>query len=668
MAKQTKESIFNFTDLSGGYFTNLADAEMAPNEMLVAENAEWDGELRKRKGLQAYSTVTASITIRGGIRAWMGSAWRTFVAKDLGSATVLHHQATAADAWASVNMPTGTAFTLAAGQDVQFAILGERVIGVDGSDEPFFIYETGSSLCADTIERYDERTRETDNWTAGDFYAGTPVYGDDTTDAQSTTADDFPLFGATASTGFFIGCDYTFNKVKMTDVTVTGSVPFVFQYFGYPTYGASATWNTIGTASMIQTTSWATVTNSLVLEWPAPIVTDGAMAEVAMTKLPDMATAGSFLEGKYAVRMYATGVPSATAYCGYMAVGHTQYLSELLLDDKPDTVVEHKNHIFLGCGNWIRNSPPDNLRDWRYDDYQYFKSGGTIKQMVAHGDYLAILMEDKIYGLLGNSWANWSLKEMPNHGGVSKRGAAVVGQNLYFQAEDGIWQWDGRVLVPVTKGLADDFASWTLTNATAVNYKGELWIAYPTNGIALKADPDSFRTDPKGDGRLSFFKFSNYRVDGWLYCKGDSDLGYLLGWANHDPPLIVRADNDAVDLVTSTASIDMIYQSSYMNFGDEPHVKQYRFFKPVVADMASAATATDTKCLYQFSFYSKDSYGIASANATVTVSACSTGIHEEDITIPYGVDGKRLSVYMRHSATCGAALKGYSIGLRRRWF
>lgn len=675
MAKKPQEDIFNFTRFDGGYFTNLGDSEMEDYELLTAENCEWDGGLRKRRGLGVYATVTASITIRGAIRAYVASAWRSFVARDIGSSTVIYHQATASNAWASVNMPSGSAFSLAAGYDVQLAVLGERLVGVDGSDEPFTIYYNGASVCADTIERYGTKTRENDNWTAGFISSAGGTYTDYTTEAQDTTAANFILMTTTASTGFFVACDYTFNKIAFTNVTVTGSYPFTFQWFGYPSYGASATWNTMATSSMVQTTSLGTSTTTLNLEWPAPFVTDGVNTELAYAKLPDMGSFDSFMGGKYAVKLYGatTTVPSATFCCDYLKVYNTQYLSELLLNDKPDTVVQHKNHIFMGMGNWMRYSLADTpvtdaLKEWSYDNYQIFRKGGTIKAMVPHGDYLAVMLEDKLYGVVGNSWQDWSFRELADHGCIGRRGAAVVGQLLYFVGKDGIWQWDGGTIHNVGRGIQDDLDTYTLTNTAAVNYKGELWVSFPSNETVIKADPDTFRSDNMGNSRVSWYKFNNYRVDGWLYCSGDSDLGYLLGWANNTTPVIVRADNGSVDFITATASIDWVFRSKNYDFGEEHRVKQYRRFKPVLADASECATTTATGCLYQFTFISKNNYGSTTANATVTVSACSSGIFETDLTLPHTLDGKRLSVYMRHSATTTAKLYGYTFGVRERWF
>lgn len=667
MAKSA-ESIFNFTRFDGGYFTNLPDAEMQPNEMLRAENAEWDNGLRKRRGLQAHATATSGASISGAIRAYVAGAWRTIYAKDLGSSTILQHQASASASWLRITYPSATAFTLTAGRQTQFAVLGERVVGVDGVDQEFLVYETGGSVCADQIERYDTRIRNTDNWGAGQYEgSGSTTYTDDTTDAQDTGTDDFQTIGATASTGFFVVSDYTFNRIGIFGASANGaSVSFTLQYFGYPSYGASATWNTISSGNIVQTTGFATA-GTVYIEWNTPIVSDGNAAVAGMEKLPDMASYDSFMGGKYAVRLYTNAAATATLSADYLEVAHTQYLRELKLGDVADTVVEHKNHIFLGLGNWMRHSPANSLKDWRYDDYEYFQSGGTVQNMVSHQDALAIILEDKLYGYYGNSWSNFTLRELFDHGTVSKRGAAIVGQNLYYVGEDGIWQFDGKVGANVSKYLKDDINSWTLTDAAAVNYKGELWVTFPTNEVMLKADPDTFRTDVMGNAKLSFYKFTNFKVNGWLYEKGDSDTGNLMGWQNNSAnSLVVRADNDTVDFITSTASIDFVYQSPYMGYGDEYRTKQYRRFKPILADMASAATATDTKCLYQFTFNNKNEYGITGANATVTVSACSTGVFEKDLTIPHTMDGKRMSIYLRHSGTAGAVLYGYSIGVRGR--
>ena len=617
----------------------------------------------------------------------MAGAWRTFVAKDLGSTTVLHQSPSSATAFASVNMPSGTAFALGANlssYDTQFAVIGERVVGVNGYDEPWLIYcdgATASSIVANTIERYDTRYRDADSFVAGRYDATVPDYTTDNTARATgaTSTGNFPLFASTASTGFFIGCDYTFNKLIFTQASMPGgSVSWTFQYHGFPSYGASATWVTMSQASMIQTTNWATTTTNITLEWPKAFVTEGARIDLAMSDrrvmTPDLGTSSLALVGgfKYAVRAVMADATVTMGICGLVKVQDTQYLSDLLLDDKPDTVVQHKNHIFMGMGNWVRYSNADQpnvdgLKDWQDDYKQVYRSGGTIKQMVSHLDYLAVILEDAICGIIGNAWSNWTFRELAKHGGVSKRGAAVVGQNLYYIGEDGLWQWNGTQQYNVTKGIKDDIDSWTLTDAAAVEYKDEIWLSFPTNKVMLKADPDTFRADNMGNGRLSFYKFTNFTTHGWLYCKGDSDNGYLLGWDNNVPGL-VRADNDTVDFVTSTASIDFIGETKNLTFDDENAVKQYRRVKLTMADMASAATATDTKCLYQYSFINKDGYGDNTAYATVTVSACASGIFEKDVTLPYTMDGKRLRVRMRHSATSTAKFFGFSVGMRRRWF
>ena len=193
----------------------------------------------------------------------------------------------------------------------------------------------------------------------------------------------------------------------------------------------------------------------------------------------------------------ANTIDSTTAWaCAYLKAEHSQYLTQLFLNDRPDRVATHKSHLVLGAGNWMRVSPYSSVKGWREQDKEFFSEGGLIQAMVPHLDYLAILLDNSIYGLYGNSWQNWSTRLLvSNKGTIAKRSAVVVNEEVYFVARDGIYGWNGSRLLKLSKHIQDDIDSFTLTDAAAIQYQSEYWISFPTDGNVLIFDPDTLRLD-----------------------------------------------------------------------------------------------------------------------------------------------------------------------------
>ena len=212
-----KESIFNIKDFRGGYATNLTPALMADNELLKSENCWWKNGLRKRGGITKIASATGSF--RGAIRVYeeTAAAWYTIQAVDDNS-NVQFQVGTSTETFASIQGASLTATTTSTspftkGKDVEFAALGGKVIAVNGTDRPYAIWASGSgTFYGMDLDRYDERSRSTDNWYAG-VATTTSVYTDDTTDAQ-TEAGVFLLASATNVTnGFYVAGDYTYSKL-----------------------------------------------------------------------------------------------------------------------------------------------------------------------------------------------------------------------------------------------------------------------------------------------------------------------------------------------------------------------------------------------------------------------------------------------------------------------
>lgn len=512
--------IFTWTDFRGGYFDNVPSEQLRDNELLQANNAVWDNGLKKRKGVAHYASMPNGGFIRGGIRAKIEGVWRTIIAVDEattgGDAEFLIGTQTS---FATLTYPDSTAHTITQGEDVQFAVLNDQVVAVNGSDEPRIIYATASTIYADTIERYDTRTVGDDNIFAGQYSSTTSSgnYGTNTSAAQSSASTSFEIQSTGTGTGFWVASDETFNFVTVKDAEATSSATLTFQYLGRASIGSSITW--VAT-TQVDSPTWTSAGDKRI-EFDIP--QDPVTGDLLMETGPD--SIGDPLTGRYCFRA-VNQETSLTAALDAQGVGvqHSQYLSQILLNDKPDTVVEHINRIWLGAENWVRFSPWGGLKNWRFVDFEYFRSGGAIQQMVSQQDRLTVLSDDSIHAIFGTSLNNITVRRnIADVGAASKRGAVIANNIVYFVARDGIRLWDGSRAVLLSKHIQDTIDGLGTKFAAATYRKGLLWMSFPLDRTMLTFDPDTFRVDAEGDGRVSFYKHHGVVVDQFLTETGVSD-------------------------------------------------------------------------------------------------------------------------------------------------
>lgn len=655
-------SVFNFDDFSGGYFTNVVDEQMEDNELLQADNCFWDNGLIKRKGVARQASNSCS-TINGAIRVKIKGSWYTILAVSntqgefqIGTGTTL---ATLTDANGSIT--TLTSLYVGSGQ-VNFASLGEKIITVNGVDEPRIIYQASDTIVADRLETYDTRTRGTDYWVAGRFSSATgvpPYYVDDTDDAQSSTSADFVLGATGTGSGFYIGCDFRFNKIKFADCeTASGTFDFVYDYYGRASVSGSVTWQTVGT--FLNEPDWSTIGDKT-LEFNLPFDTN--TGDILMDRYP-YATTG--LTDHYVLRGRPDEgtAPIASWACADVVVQNSQYLREILLNDKPNTIAEYKSRIVLGMDNWVTASPINNVTGWRGGrDSNYFKDGGRIQAMVSHLDYLCVVLDDSIYGLGGNSWENWTVRSLAQRGAISGRSVALVNEEVYFVARDGVYGWNGTRVMKFSKHIQSDIDSYTLTDSMAINYKGYYWVVFPTDDVVLLFDPDTYRADKVGDGVMSFYKYSSYPGKYLMNFSGAGDSGDL--WTADylsDFFRLYKLETGVTDIATSAAAtINMQLQTKYYSF-KSPHTKKiYKRYKPTLSDVSATAAP-----YYNLILRSKDTYGISSVSTLATVSWLSSGIFQKDITVSKEVSGNVLSLFVQHEFQDTARFYGFAVDAERR--
>lgn len=648
-------TIFEYRDLRGGYFVDVPSSQLKKNELLVAENCYWaNGGLKKRKGRRVQSSVNAS-AILGTYEGKIGAVASNYIAFAAVNPSGGNGEMWAASVtssglggtWATVTAVASIDCTTFSGTgSVKFAQLGEQIGIVNGVDVPWLIRASGTSLVMDTIEHNDVRTRDNDNWVAGQLDAA-QAYTDDTTDAQDAGASDFMVINTTLSSGFMVGCDFTFNRVDVDVDSPAGStVSCTFEYYGKATASGASGWQT---CTMENTPDWDSVA-TVPVQWAFPIDGDTVLME-------QLATDASTMDLKYAFRVY-NNMATSTVLAAGLQVQHNQYLSQIFLDDIPDTVAEHKGHLFMGIDNLSRTSPANSLQGWRYADYQYFDDGGKIKDFVSHTDRLIVLLDNHLYGIEGNSWSNWSMQDLSPHGGSVGINSQGV---IYYIGSDGfIRMFDGFNNVPISKHIDSDIRGWTATPVEMMEYEGRVWILFPDDDIMLVFDPDTFRKDDVGDGRVSFYKFDPYYVDNFFFNLGNGVPYFTQSTASGI--FFGQLEDNTSDKPQSTTTPIQYSIRKPLYYSHED--KQARRVKLQVDDVTATGSVYGTT---DISFYKKYPSGLLTHN-TSFITPSGTGIHDAEFTLPGKMDGKELWLDITHNQEVGFNVVGFAAEIRKRRF
>jgi len=641
-------AIKNLIDFRGGYATSLTSELMRDNELLTAENCNWRDGLVKRNGLTIYDAtdLSAMVGMKGGIRAYLNSTWYTIIALD--DNTNVRIYAGTGTTFTQID----ATFTLTKAKNVEFAELLGHVVGVNGTDKPFVVYYD-SGLQIENLELHDIRTRAAINWYAGqwDDDGATTSFIDDTTDAQDAGAADFQLGNTTNNDGFYVSCDYSFNRVVFTNASQAGGAPVAeYMYYG----GSTAGWVTLGT--LVTTPDWTAAAGDKTLEFNIPLGSDG----VSLWERYDVDEDTTGIQNKFVIRVRFTTAASGAFTANLLALYHTQYLTEVLQNGRPHLVKTHNQQIYMAEKNIVNFSPPNQVTGWRAGQAEYFIDGGaTITGLESMNDTLVVAKENTLY-----TWTTSNLldpvrsRPLASVGCCAPRSFVKVGPVIAFAAKDGIYVWDGARASKVSKHIRSDIESWTLTNACAVDYKGEYWISFPTNSVTLVFDIDTYRTDDMGDGRVSFYKYTTYKVHQFVNCKGDSDTGYLLALVDQSSPYVARCDSGLQDNLGTATNINMVAKTKYYSF-DEPQVqKRYGRLK---AKLKQVSAHTGER--HKLTIYADE--GRVHEHVIVTVPKGS-GYHTEDIRVPYTIDGNLISLETRHNGPTLATLVGYALEVVER--
>jgi hypothetical protein len=658
-----KRSILNITDFSGGYSTNLPDDRMPNNMLRTGENVYWEDGLRKRKGWSTYGETfpSAANFLYGSIRAYMNSKWTHVVAVSLtASPTTIRFMTD--NATAKTYVEIDATFTKAAEivknpDRVRFAIMkvnGEdAVIGVDkvASFKPFVIYYD-SGFKIENLEEYDIRTRTNDDWYAGQYdVSETPPYIDDTTDAQDETADDFQVMSTDAGDGFYVSGVVQFNKVVLTSVSQfnTDPDPTYEYYIGDDTWAA---------ATPLSPPDWTAAAGDRTIEFNIPVtptfdewkVWDGADA-----------TGGTgTLINRYIFRVRFGTAPSGAQTADYITVYHSQYLTQVMSGDIPHQIATHNSTLFLAAGSNVQYSPYGQITGWDFDRVESFIRGGDkIQAMLTHRGYLCVFKGASIYGLFGNSVDNWVIKELDTTIGTDyATSLAVVNQIIYFVGSDGyLYAFNGDVSKQISKHIHDDMTTFLASYVPyGIHFEGNFYLFLGPN--ILRFDPDTMREDDLGDGRVSFWKYTTEvssiaTLTYPVYFKGDQDTQALI--AQNTDEYIQVETSAYKDVYSGDNNIALDVKTKDITFGQFGQKKNYNRIKP---DVERAGNWTFTMLADH-----------ESTNTAVTMeTGAGPGQYTEDISVPYTIDGKDLTLRFQNTSAVFAAIYGYALNVARRVF
>jgi hypothetical protein len=640
-------------DFRGGYCTDVAPELMTSQELLIAQNCYWDSGLRMRKGTYSWDAVWGTATsIVGAMRVYFPSipAFFNILAMDDGGSVTFYHQ------YASITATQFGGFNFTTGHDVQFDQIDGKVIAVNGYDKPAIMYCT-STYEIMNLETYDTRERGTATWWAGQYYdtasVTASIWTSDTEDAQSSATSDFEVCNGSGSNGFWIACNFQFNKISLYNCEqVSGTYGAAYEY-----WNTSSSWSTCSLISSADFNA-ATATRTIEFDWPS----DWMAGDSYFTGLDDLAT-------HYIFRCRLSTAPSASFDCGSILLQHTQYLTAVMANDRPQAVSVNNRITHLAAGNNVYMSEYGSPTGWELKYTEYFLEGGQeVKQMLPFQDYLLVLKDNAVFGFYGTAVDTWVRKRLVyGAGACSRRSAAVVGNDVFFVGRNAIYKWDGVNVYSVSKHIHTDFESWVATTAVGFSYRGEYWLSFPSSTITLRCDPDSFRQDEMGDGRVGWFKMDlGFRQ--FLYNQDGGDDGNFFGvvkctatsiGGNHLCQLEYGHTGED-QWCGSTTAIEMIMQTGYKIADTYGYQTRYTRVLPRISQVSSSVGATVT-------------HALMSNDSSVTVSITQvlntgTGYDQDYYTIPYTLDGKNLSYYFRSQGGQTVHVAGVTFEAAGRYF
>jgi hypothetical protein len=267
--------------------------------------------------------------------------------------------------------------------------------------------------------------------------------------------------------------------------------------------------------------------------------------------------------------------------------------------------------------------------------------------MVAAPNMLVVFKEDTIYGLSGNSYLNYLKTDLGGPGCIAPRSIVRMGSEVYYLARDGLRGWNGARSILLSKHVHRDTPKER--GACACAYEGHYYISFPEAGHTLLFDPDTFRYDAMGDGRVSMFRHT-YAVEQFVPQIRTGDDGTLKGVRNGSSPALWALYEGEHD---NGAMVRMEMVTAHFRGQDGP----VRRIGRVKLELATAGD-------YELTARADDG---AREVSGVIHSGIGSGMHIETVSFPYTIDGMNVSLRLVHEGP-GGYVRALHLSAADRYF
>lgn len=393
--------------------------------------------------------------------------------------------------------------------------------------------------------------------------------------------------GTGAMTSISLGNGSTLNSTNFIDYTVSNSTLLLVDHSNkIQKYRGSTNSNyTTGTISVTNGsaaitgsgTSWATSTNAETGEY---------------IKLPD---------GKwYRIESIAsnTSLTIEVNYQGSTLSGQTYTISpwgevqgdlnrstspSLLVTPTPQFIENHINRVWTLDGNTLRFSSLDtSISGENFNDWDTANNAGSIiipsgdgdtgTGLYSLGNTLYVFQRRAIWGIYGNSPANFELRNITNETGMLDKRTLVEWNNLMvFLSDQGIILFDGSNVRNVSYGVVNSLInSWaSKTTPVASLWDNSYIIAYTPSGGTFNSEALVF------DLQLNVFsKITGIYSSAWSVWSGGTDSGQIY-FASSNQGSIYRWDSGTSD---DKYEINTLYDTPSLGFDASVNDKTIKRF------------------------------------------------------------------------------------------
>lgn len=252
-----------------------------------------------------------------------------------------------------------------------------------------------------------------------------------------------------------------------------------------------------------------------------------------------------------------------------------------LIRPTPKYIENHSNRIWALSGNTLSFSALDtSITEEHFNDWDSANNAGTIIIPSGNGDTgtglysfagaLYIFQKHAIWGLYGNSPANFELRNISNETGlIDKRSLVEYDRVLIFLSTNGLQMFDGSNLRNLSNGKVNNLInSWaSLTTPAAVLWQNKYVISYTPNGGSTNSEALFYDIT-----RDKFGKLEDVYANAWSVWGGGSDSGEIYFGSSNQGTIYkwdAGGNDDGYELTTR-------YNTPSLNFGTGTNEKSVK--------------------------------------------------------------------------------------------